>query len=129
MLRGQFSRYVVAGSLAVGLHFVVLILLVELFSIDATAATSVGFICACIANYLMQQAWVFGTAGAHRIFLPRYAVVTAGTFVLNVVLFWFAHDVIGLWYPAAQFLAYGLVFLANFVINRHYTFRELPRGS
>lgn len=127
MLTAQFCRYVIAGCVAVTVHLCVLVLLVEHFAVIATVATGAGFVLGCVANYLLQRAWVFRDRTSPVFSIARYALVTAGTFACNLGLFWLAHHALGLWYPVSQLLATGIIFLGNFVINRHFTFRPAPR--
>lgn len=125
MLR-QFARYFISGCLALAVHLAVLALLVELFAIPAIAATAAGFVVGLVVNYAIQHAWVFRVDGEHERFFVRYVLITIVTFILNMVLFWVGHQVIGLWYPVAQIAATGIVFVLNFGINRLYTFSPRP---
>ena len=49
------AQYGVAGSLAVGVHYLVLILLVEGAAVDATLSSSCGFMVGVVVNYLLQH--------------------------------------------------------------------------
>jgi len=123
MIVRQFARYLVAGGLAVGVHLTILTALTELFHVRPAVATAIGFVVGSVVNYLLQQAWVFRARGDHRGFAARYAMITTGTFFLNMFLFWVAHSVLNVWYLAAQVLVTGMIFLLNFLLNRWFTFR------
>ncbi len=122
----QFAKYFLSGCLALAVHLAVLALLVELFATPAVIATAAGFAVGLVVNYAIQHAWVFGVAGAHERYFVRYVLITIVTFVLNIGLFWVGHHVIGLWYPVAQIVATGIVFILNFGINKLYTFNPGP---
>lgn len=123
MIVRQFARYLVAGGTAVGVHLSILTALTELFHVRPAIATAVGFVAGSVVNYVLQQRWVFQAQGDHRGFASRYALITTGTFFLNMFLFWVAHNVLHVWYLAAQVLVTGFIFLINFVLNRWFTFR------
>ena len=125
ILVGQFVRYGISGGSAVGLHFLVLVVLVEWTVLNPTIATTVGFLAGCVVNYTLQHRWVFGANGNHQRFLLRYIGVTPCTVAFNAALFHALQAWLGVWYPLAQAVATGVVFLVNFEINRHYTFREV----
>ena len=123
MIVREFARYFVAGCAAVGIHLTVLVALTEGLHLRPTVATGIGFVLGSIVNYLLQRSWVFRAAGAHRVFFARYALITSGTFLLNLALFWLLHEALHLWYLGAQILVTGFIFLVNFALNRGYTFR------
>ncbi len=120
----EFARYFVSGGAALALQIAVLTALVEWLATPPVLASGVGFVLACVLNYTLQRCWVFRAAGAHRVLFARYAGVTTATLGLNLVLFWLTAEVIGIWYPLAQVLCTGAIFLLNFAINRAYTFAE-----
>ena len=122
MIARQFARYFVVGSLAAGIHLFVLSVLIELAAVNPSVASSVGFVLACLFNYILQHYWVFDAIGSIKVFFPRYVLITSITFCLNLVLFYVFHEVMGLWYVTSQVLAIGLVFVVNFFLNRVYTF-------
>ena len=124
----QFVKYGLSGGLAVAVHFAILWVLVEIVSANPTFATSVGFLSGCAANYVLQHRWVFRAGGAHRVLVGRYAAVTSATFVLNVGLFHLLVAGFEVWYLASQFVSTAVVFLANFEINRRFTFK-LPAAD
>jgi len=122
----RFFRYFCSGLLALAVHLSLLGFLVEVVGENAAAATCVGFVFASVCNYLFQQSWVFEAAGSHRVFFPRYVVITTATFCANLLLFQMLNAVIGIPYFIAQLLSTALIFVLNFVINQRYTFRSAP---
>lgn len=123
----QFAKYFISGGTALGVHLLVLTTLVELFGVMPLVATAAGFIVSVCVNYVGQRLWVFGVGGAHGAMFARFVVVTILTFAANIAFFHLLNDVIGLWYFASQVVASAVLFVVNFVVNRHYTFR--PRGD
>ncbi len=122
----SFIRYFICGGIAMLIHFGTLILLVEEFKIMPIVSTSVGFCIAVIFNYLAQFYWTFKPTGSHKRFIMRFVGVTIITLNINTGLFWFLTEYQNLPYLISQVFATGVVFLLNFVINHHFTFKSLP---
>jgi putative flippase GtrA len=125
----QFAKYFISGVIALIAHLLVLTALVELLNVRPLVATGAGFMVGVCVNYVGQHAWVFRASGRHAVLFPRFAVVTFATFAANIALFHLLHDIIGLWYVAAQLVATAVIFVVNFLINRYYTFRPRPDGT
>ena len=122
LLRHSFARYIVSGSLATLLHLGVLIVLVEIWSIHATVATTLGFVLGSILNYLLQYYWAFGTSGSHSDRIARYGVVTTITMAINSGIFWVLNEKVGIPYLLAQIAVTGVVVVLNYEANRRFTF-------
>ena len=126
----QFARYFLVGCAALGLHLIVLGGLVELVGLNATLSSGIGFVVACCLNYWLQRCWVFRAHTSHAAAIGRYVMVTSATLVLNVGVFWVLHNVLLWWYPLAQVVTTGMIFVLNFLVNRCFTFRrEEPTSS
>jgi putative flippase GtrA len=119
-----FMRYFISGGLAALIHFGTLILLIEKFTINPVIATTAGFCLAVVFNYTAQYYWTFKVSGSHQQFMLRYFGVTLITLMVNTGLFWLLNIPLQLPYLAAQIFATGIVFLLNFFINHHYTFKS-----
>ena len=122
----SFIRYFISGGTATVIHFGTLILLVEEFKINSTIATTAGFCIAVIFNYLAQFYWTFKPTGSHGRFILRFLGATTFTLGINTGLFWFLTEYENFPYVISQIFATGVVFLLNFLINRHFTFKSVP---
>ncbi len=141
-----FSRYFVSGGLATAVHFCVLILLIEYQLSTPMTATMIGAGLGLLINYQIQFHWTFKVSGPHSRFFTRYLIVSALMFGLNAGIFWLVTmpEIFTLlknipWpkqitpqpkniaYLYAQVIATGIVFLCNFLINRHYTFKPIKQ--
>jgi putative flippase GtrA len=118
-----FIKYFASGMTAVGVHFLVMIVLVELFSTPPPIGSFSGFCAGSIVNYYLQYSWTFRSNQSHRLAFIRYTTITLVMLLLNLLVFQLAWKQIGVDYRIAQILATGIVFMANFVINSHYTFK------
>lgn len=119
---GILVRYIAAGTLAVAVHYLILILLVEGPAVNATLASSSGFVVGVLVNYLLQFYWTFRSSGSHARQFPLFVSVAVAMLGLNAAIFWGLHEGVGMNYLLAQAFAIGTVFLFNFLINSRYTF-------
>lgn len=119
----QFTSYFTGGVLAVALHLSVLLLLVERFGVAPVLATSVGFALGVCVNYYYQYYITFKSARSHKQALPIFVLLAVIMLQLNFVIFWLLWEKLGVHYVMAQIVSTGVVFLANFTINKRYTFR------
>jgi putative flippase GtrA len=118
------GRYIVGGLVATITHILILLLLVEKFSVDSSIATSVGFCVAVFVNYNFQYHWTFASTGPHSRVFSRYISVTIVMLVVNLILFRLLSELVGIPYIYAQLVAIAAVTLCNFTINKLYTFRR-----
>ena len=58
--------------------------------------------------------------------LSRYTLVTLAMLLVNLLIFWFLNEQLGIYYFIAQIVATGIVVILNFTINRRWTFVSLP---
>lgn len=116
-----FLRYIVVGSAALGVHLVVLQALLLTEICPPWMASAIGFVIACVFNYLLQRLWVFRSSRSHMIALPVYAAITTVMLGVNTALFTLF---LGLGLPplVAQTATTACVFVLNFFGNRHITF-------
>ena len=123
---GLLTRYIISGGVAAVAHFGLLIILVELFAVNPTVASALGFIAAIFVNYSLQYHWTFAVKGSgqHKKFFARYLLVTLSTLCINTLLFWTMNEVVGIQYFYAQVVATGVVLVINFVVNQRYTFNQ-----
>lgn len=118
----SFIRYFVSGILALCLHLIVLIFLVEGFSIAKLLASTVGLLCSLPVNYLLQHFYVFRSKGRIITNFSKYIALTAATASLNAILMWLMTARTPVPYPAAQVMVTALIFVANFFGNWAFTF-------
>ncbi|WP_419908179.1 GtrA family protein [Hoeflea sp.] len=124
----QFVRYGIAGGCALATHLVVLWGLHELFGVEEVLASAVGFLAAIPVNYALQHRYVFSSQRRHVTAAPRYLATTLAGLGLNTILFALATLVLAIPYLLAQVIVTVLVFLFNFLVNRHFTFSN-PAGE
>jgi len=139
-----FLRYLVSGGLATAIHFTVLIVLIDYQLTSPLHASMLGAGVGLLINYQIQFHWTFKATGSHTLIFTRYLVISSIMFGLNAGIFWLATTPeclillnsipfpasltqpknMAYWY--AQIIATGVVFVCNFLINHHYTFKTTP---
>lgn len=114
--------YALIGGLATGVHYLVLVALVELTDVDAGLAAATGATCGALAAYAGNRRFTFASAAAHRRALPRFLLVAALGAITSATLVFAGTEWFGLHYLVPQVAATLLVLFAGFTANRRWTF-------
>ena len=117
-------RFGIVGVLTAVLHYGVLYLGVEAASLNATFASSLGFVVAVIFNYLMHYNWTFAEPAPHGRTLGRYLVMITCGFTINAGIMFASEQWWSLHYLLAQAVALVMVVLWNFVVSNTWVFRR-----
>ena len=119
----QFFWFIVAGSVATAVHYVVLVALVELLAFSAAPSAAVGTLCGAAVSYLLNRLMAFSesSAGHTQALLRFVAIALLGAF-LNGGLVWLGLHTLGWHYLLAQLLATLLVMGLTFQLHRIWTF-------
>lgn len=120
----RLFRFGVTGVLATLVHFLTLILLVEIGVVSPVWATVAGSAVGALVNYVLNRRYTFDSRKPHRDAGPKFLTVAVGTGLLNAMLVYIGTDLLGLHYLLVQCIATLIVFLANFLLNSAWTFRE-----
>ena len=81
-----------------------------------------GRLVAMVFNYLGARSLVFHSRQKQAIVLPKYVLLVIGNGFLSYALIRLLHDGAGMKTIAAKLLAEGLLFIANFAIQRDFVF-------
>jgi len=120
----RILRFGVVGVLTAILHYGLLYVGVEALQLNATVASSLGFVVAVIFNYLMHYSWTFGEPAPHGRTLQRYLVMITCGFLINAVVMYAGVHWLVLHYLLTQALALIVVVLWNFVLSNAWVFRR-----
>jgi len=88
-----------------------------------------GRLVAMVFNYLGARSVVFHSRQVHSVVLPKYLLLVLCNGVLSYVLIQFLHFRIGMRVMAAKVLAEGVLFIANFAIQRDFVFTRRESDS
>lgn len=119
----QIARFLGVGALATLTQYLILISLVEFFSISPVPASAIGFALSAIFNYSANYYFTFSSKEPHAIAGLKFTVVASIGLVLNTVSMYLLVDLLALQYLIAQILSTGIVLFWNFFANRHWTYK------
>jgi putative flippase GtrA len=119
----RLIRFCVVGLVTAVVHYGILLLGVEQLAMDATLASSIGFIVAVSFNYLMHYSWTFDQPAPHGRTLLRYGVMIGCGFVINGLVMYVASDMLAILYLISQALAMVAVLTWNYMLANYWVFR------
>lgn len=119
----QFSGYLIVGTIATLVHFLVLTALVEAIYIHPTFASFCGFVCGGITGFTLNSRFVFQQQH-NTISGIKYFVLAASSAFINSSIMHVLSDFFGIHYLLAQVFATGSVVIWNFIWCRHWVFKE-----
>lgn len=116
----QVLRFVIAGSIGVGLYYVILYVLTELADVWYFTSAIVASVVNVCSNFLFQKLWTFESRSfrrAHQEALAYTAMVIV-FFALNLAMLYALVEWMGLWYLAAQVIATIVITVLSFFLSR-----------
>ena len=124
MISGQFIRFAGVGAAATAVHYLTLIILVEIAMANALLASAAGYTVGAFVNYILNYHYTFGSDKPHREAMTKFFAVALVGLGLNSLIMALMTKGLELHYFVGQVIATGLVLLFNFAGNRWWTFRE-----
>ncbi|WP_083200390.1 GtrA family protein [Thauera phenolivorans] len=121
-LGSQAIRFLCVGGAATALHYLVMILVVQLQIARPVGASSVGFLVGAIFNYLANRHFTFRSTKRHREAFPRFALVATSGLAINASIVWLIHDLMSMHYLLGQVIATLGTLVWNYTLNRMWTF-------
>lgn len=118
-----FSKFFSVGAISTVLQYIVLMLLVELLSVDAVIASSIGYIAGAVFNYAANYYLTFKSNASHVGALIKFSVVVTGGLLINYGLMLLLVDYFAWPYLIGQVIATGIVFFYNFFAHRSWTYK------
>lgn len=119
----QFSSFVAVGFIATGVHYALLIGLVEVFEIGAVPAALAGYSGGGIVSYLLNRRHVFRSNRPHEEAVTRFVIVAAVGFGLTYLFMLLLVQKARVPYVLAQMATTGIVLFWNFAAHKMWTFR------
>lgn len=118
----QLARYTAVGLCATVTQYLILVLLVELFCMQAVFASSIGCVFGSIVSYFMNHRYTFKSEKRHRDALWRFYSITLIGTSINAFFMYIGVNQLHIHYIIAQVITTGLILIWNFLGNRHWTF-------
>ena len=140
---GQFIRYVFVGGGATVVQWGLLVLLKEVFGLNANLANLIGFTGGLVCNYIISSVWVFDKK--QSVIKNRYGEFTAFAVIgivglgINQGLIWLFDNPIAeskafgnviptdKYYLAGQIIATGTAFFWNFFARKYLLYNRTSR--
>ena len=119
----QVRSFVGVGALCTGLHYAILVSMVQLLHIPPVPSTLTGFCVGGLLSYLLNRRHTFGSERPHEQAAWRFALVAGVAFVLTWVMMRIFVERWQAPYLPAQAATTGLVMIWTFAANRLWTFR------
>jgi putative flippase GtrA len=120
----RFFAFSLVGAFATGLHYVLLVVLVELLRIAPIVASASAFCLSAACNYLCNYHFTFRSGKKHVNAATKFAVVALVGLALNTLVIAAVLKRFGAHYLWAQVWATGTVLIWTFSANSFWTFRE-----
>jgi putative flippase GtrA len=118
----QFSSFVAVGFIAAGVHYALLIGLVELAGVSAVAAALIGYAAGGTVSYCLNRRHVFRSDLPHQAAGSRFTLVAAVGFGLTYLFMSLLVNRVGVPYLPAQIATTGIVMLWSFAAHKIWTF-------
>ena len=120
----KFFKFGVVGFTGLLVDFGITWLLKERLKLNAYLASSTGFTCAVINNFLLNRIWTFENHDPEvAVQFGKFAVVSAVGLVLNNSIIYLLKERFGFNFYVAKLVATAVVLLWNFWSNMQFTFR------
>lgn len=123
--RFLFWRYGLIGGVATGVHYALLVALVEGARTGPGPASASAAGVGAIVAYLLNRRYTFGAAAPHRRALPRFLLTATLGAAGNGLIVWSASAAWGWHYLAAQALATVTILFLTFQLNRRWAFAHI----
>jgi dolichyl-phosphate beta-glucosyltransferase len=123
LLTSVFSIYALVGALGTALHFLTLIIAVEVFSLPKVVAASAGAALGAVTNYVINYHMTFASRLKHSKTFPKFAAVALLAIGVSGAGARLANH-LGIHYLVAQLACTLTVLALGFLLNRFWTFAE-----
>lgn len=118
----QISSFALAGGAGTFVHYLILVVLVNLCAVRAGIAAFVGAATGACIVYLLNHKFTFNTSRRHRETFPRFVLMAMTGAVLNGGIVG-TLSAAGLHFLLAQVAATVAVLMFNFIVSKLWIFR------
>jgi putative flippase GtrA len=120
----QFLGYALVGVIGTMVHYVVLIVGVNMAGATPLTASSLGAVLGAITNYLLNYRFTFRASKPHPATMTRFFAVALMGLAINGGVIELVIRILAFHYLIAQIAATATVLLFGFAANRCWTFKE-----
>jgi len=116
-------KFISVGAIATIIQYVIFIVLIELFFVEAVMASAFGYGISSILNYLLNYHFTFSSNAKHRVAALKFTIVVIVGLSLNSIIMYILVNFFSCHYLFAQIITTGLVLIFNFVVHKYWTYR------
>ncbi len=124
-MKSRLFRFLIVGSIAAAIQYVILVILVEFFSADPVASSAVGFVLSAFVNYILNYIYTFRSTLPHSAAFPKFFATALVGLLINTSTMHFCFDILGMHYIASQIVATAVTLLWHFIVNSLWSFRQI----
>jgi dolichyl-phosphate beta-glucosyltransferase len=127
-LTGAFARYVGVGGIGTAIHFLILVLCVELFGLKPGVGATVGAVFGAVINYVLNYNITFASKTSHTSAIVKFGIVALVGILTSA---WGVQKLAnaGVNYIVGQVFCTAVVLVFGFFLNRAWTFRASRAGA
>jgi putative flippase GtrA len=125
-LAAQSSRFIIVGITATLVHYLIIVLLVDMFDLmSPTPATVVGSIFGILTAYIGNYTFVFSISDSrHGHYAPRFVTTYLAVMSIHAGMMFLFVDILSLRYEYGFVVATFLSATTTFLANRFLVFRQ-----
>jgi putative flippase GtrA len=125
----QLGRFLTVGASGFAINIALYALLVHPLAVQYVVAAVVSNVVALSSNFVLNRQWTFeATHGRRRLQAPRFAVVSAGGFAVNLLVLQACVEALGAPKLPAEIVASAVAAPVNFLGSRQWAFRRRQRA-
>lgn len=120
----KFIKFLGVGGVATAIQYLLLMLMVEMYSQNAVQASVIAYLVSSIFNYLLNYYFTFSSAADHFVALSRFSVVVIIGLGVNGAIMYLLVERYEIYYLFSQIGATIIVLFWNFLAHQYWTYNH-----
>jgi dolichol-phosphate mannosyltransferase len=121
----QLGRFLTVGASGFAINIALYALLVRPLGVPYILAAVISNLVALTSNFVLNRHWTFEASHGRRLLqAPRFALVSAGGFAVNLLILQLCVEVAGLPKLPSEVIASAIAAPVNFLGSRQWAFRR-----
>lgn len=125
----RFLKYGMVGGTGFGVNLGLLALLVEIVHLHENLSVIISYGISIQTNFILNELWTFGdkrTTEWRSVLIRafKFNLVSIIGWAINLAVFSFFFNILGIFYILSEIIAVAVVTLWNFFVNIHWTWRN-----
>ncbi|MBI2108854.1 MAG: glycosyltransferase [Parcubacteria group bacterium] len=129
-IQNKIARYLIAGGIAAFVSLSFLYVLTDIVGLWYLLSSTIAFVFAFFASFLLQKLWTFKNTHTHDISrqVALYLITALTGLAANALFMYVLVSVAGLWYMLAQVFSSGAIAVVTFFIYGNIIFNHTQKG-